>query len=106
MGKHYKFDFKIKIVQEYLNRTQGYYALTKAYGLSSTSILRRWVDQYLKYDSNSSLFIFRKTLLSGTLLYLLLKLSTLWILKFFIKPPLFYYLKCNLYKYDELSRLN
>lgn len=51
MGKHYKFDFKIKIVQEYLNGTQGYYALTKAYGLSSTSILRRWVDQYLKYGS-------------------------------------------------------
>lgn len=51
MGKHYKFDFKIKIVQEYLNGTQGYHALTKAYGLSSTSILRRWVDQYLKYVS-------------------------------------------------------
>ena len=50
-GKHYKFDFKIKIVQEYLNGTQGYHALTKAYGLSSTSILRRWVDQYLKYVS-------------------------------------------------------
>ena len=48
MGKHYKFDFKIKIVQEYLNGKQGYASLTKTYGLSSDSILKRWVNQYLE----------------------------------------------------------
>ncbi|RIO54551.1 transposase [Staphylococcus pasteuri] len=54
MGKHYKYDFKIKIVQEYLNEPQDYQTLTKSYCLSSTAILRRWVDQYLKYGSKES----------------------------------------------------
>ncbi|MEX2949560.1 transposase [Staphylococcus warneri] len=49
MGKHYSFEFKIKIVQEYLNGMQGYPALTKSYGLSSTSLLRRWVNQYVEF---------------------------------------------------------
>ena len=29
MGKHYKYEFKLKVVQEYLNSSLGYKALTK-----------------------------------------------------------------------------
>ncbi|MCE5039495.1 helix-turn-helix domain-containing protein [Staphylococcus auricularis] len=46
MGKHYKYDFKMKVVKEYLNGKQGYDKLTKKYGLPSNSMIIRWVDQY------------------------------------------------------------
>ncbi|MCG2076208.1 helix-turn-helix domain-containing protein [Staphylococcus epidermidis] len=48
MGKHYKFEIKLKIVQEYLNSSLGYERLTKKYNLSHHSMLQRWVNQYLK----------------------------------------------------------
>ncbi|MEX3426898.1 hypothetical protein QJ847_09675 [Staphylococcus hominis] len=31
MGKHYKYEFKLQVVQEYLNSSLGYKALTKKY---------------------------------------------------------------------------
>ncbi|MES3712199.1 transposase [Staphylococcus ureilyticus] len=49
MGKHYKFEFKLKIVQEYLNSSLGYKALTKKYNLKNISLIRRWVNQYLEF---------------------------------------------------------
>lgn len=48
MGKHYKFEIKLKIVQEYLNSSLGYERLAKKYNLSHRSILQRWVNQYLE----------------------------------------------------------
>ncbi|MCH8646889.1 transposase [Staphylococcus lugdunensis] len=48
MGKHYKFEIKLKIVQEYLNSSLGYKKLAKKYNLSHHSILQRWVNQYLE----------------------------------------------------------
>ncbi|WP_142991077.1 helix-turn-helix domain-containing protein [Staphylococcus felis] len=49
MGKHYKFEIKLKIVQEYLNSSLGYERLAKKYSLSHYSILQRWVNQYLEF---------------------------------------------------------
>ncbi|REH81294.1 IS3 family transposase [Staphylococcus felis] len=34
MSKHYKFEIKLKIVQEYLNSSLGYERLAKKYSLS------------------------------------------------------------------------
>lgn len=48
MGKHYKFEIKLKIVHEYLNSSLGYKRLTKKYNLSHHSLLQRWVNQYLE----------------------------------------------------------
>ncbi|MFW3613117.1 helix-turn-helix domain-containing protein [Staphylococcus caprae] len=48
MGKHYKFEIKLKIVQEYLNSSLGYERVTKKYNLSHHSMLQRWVNQYLE----------------------------------------------------------
>ncbi|WP_181895707.1 helix-turn-helix domain-containing protein [Staphylococcus felis] len=51
MGKHYKFESKLKIVQEYLNSSLGYEKLAKKYRLSHYSILQRWVNQYLEFGT-------------------------------------------------------
>lgn len=42
----YSYEFKKKLVAEYLNGDVGYDAITKKYGLGSTSILRRWISAY------------------------------------------------------------
>ena len=49
MGKHYEFEVKLKIVQEYLNGPLGYKALTKKYNLAHPSLVKRWVNQYLEF---------------------------------------------------------
>lgn len=49
MGKHYKFELKLKIVQEYLNGSLSYRDLTKKYNLSSKTTVERWVNQYLEF---------------------------------------------------------
>lgn len=42
----YSYEFKKKLVAEYFNGDVGYDAITKKYGLGSTSILRRWISAY------------------------------------------------------------
>lgn len=49
MSKKYSYEFKLKIVQEYLNGTLGYTLLSKKYNISSKSQLQKWVNQYKKY---------------------------------------------------------
>ncbi|MGV3243230.1 helix-turn-helix domain-containing protein [Staphylococcus sp. 11262D007BW] len=48
MGKHYKYEIKLKIVQEYLQGELGYLKLAEKYNLSDKSMVRRWVNQYLE----------------------------------------------------------
>lgn len=45
----YSYQFKLKIVLEYLNGTLGYNKLAKKYGLSDSILVRRWVNQYKTY---------------------------------------------------------
>jgi transposase len=42
----YSFEFKLKIVQEYLNGKGGYNSLSKKYGVPDHAQLRRWVTNY------------------------------------------------------------
>ena len=44
--KKYSTEFKMKIVQEYLNKEGGYKYLTDKYGLSNHSVVRRWINSY------------------------------------------------------------
>lgn len=48
MGKHYKYEIKLKIVQEYLQGNIGYGRLAENYNLSSESMVWRWINQYLE----------------------------------------------------------
>lgn len=49
MSKKYSYEFKLKIIQEYLNGTLGYKLLSKKYNISSKSQLQKWINQYKKY---------------------------------------------------------
>lgn len=49
MSKKYSHEFKLKIVQEYLNGTLGYTLLSKKHNISSKIQLQKWVNQYKKY---------------------------------------------------------
>jgi transposase len=42
----YSYEFKLKIVQEYLSGGGGIPSLTKKYDLGSNSVLRKWVASY------------------------------------------------------------
>lgn len=42
----YSFDFKLKVVEEYLRGEIGFTSLIRKYNISSTSLLRAWVNQY------------------------------------------------------------
>ena len=42
----YSTEFKMKIVQEYLNKEGRYKNLTDKYRLSDHSVVRRWVNSY------------------------------------------------------------
>ncbi|MSB17873.1 MULTISPECIES: IS3 family transposase [Bacillota] len=57
--KKYSTEFKMKIVQEYLNEEGGYKYLTDKYGLSDHSVVRRWVNSY-KTQGYEGLKISRK----------------------------------------------
>ena len=57
--KKYSTEFKMKIVQEYLNKEGGYKYLTDKYGLSDHSVVRRWVNSY-KTQGYEGLKISRK----------------------------------------------
>ncbi|MEQ7790571.1 transposase [Staphylococcus nepalensis] len=50
MGKHYKYKFKIKVVQEYLNSSLGYRALAKKYEMPNKSLIERWVALYKEFE--------------------------------------------------------
>lgn len=50
-GKYYKFEIKVKIVQEYLNGSLSYRALTKKYNITNKSTTERGVNQYLDFVS-------------------------------------------------------
>jgi transposase len=45
----YSFEFKKKIVQEYLGGNKGTPYLSKKYGLGSNTQLRKWVNAYREY---------------------------------------------------------
>ncbi|MGO4939585.1 transposase [Fundicoccus sp. Sow4_D5] len=45
MGK-YGLDFKLKVVMEYLNTSQGYTSLAKKYHMPSPSTIAQWVAAY------------------------------------------------------------
>ena len=49
MSKKYSYEFKLKVVQEYLNGTLGYTLLAKKYDISYKSEIQKWVNQYKKY---------------------------------------------------------
>ncbi|MCD8828900.1 transposase [Staphylococcus gallinarum] len=49
MGKHYKYEFKLKVVQEYLNSSLGYKTLTKKYEMSNKCLIQRWITQYKEF---------------------------------------------------------
>lgn len=49
MSKKYSYEFKLKVVQEYLDGTLGYLLLSKKYNISSESLLIKWVNQYKIY---------------------------------------------------------
>lgn len=53
----YNFEFKIKIVQKYLDGAGGYAYLTKKYGVSSESQLINWVNAYKEFGEEG---LFRK----------------------------------------------
>ncbi|OEK76432.1 hypothetical protein AST06_00085 [Staphylococcus saprophyticus] len=65
MGKHYKYEFKLKVVQEYLNSSLGYRALAKKYEISTKSLIERWIAQYKEFGpeglSKRSFFIITNT---------------------------------------------
>ena len=42
----YSYQFKLKIVEEYLNGTLGYSLLAKKYSIPSKSVITTWVNQY------------------------------------------------------------
>ena len=69
--KKYSTEFKMKIVQEYLNEEGGYKYLTDKYGLSDHSVVRRWVNSYktqgyeglrISRKNNSYSFEFKKNI--------------------------------------------
>ena len=42
----YSHQFKLKVVEEYLNGTLGYTLLAKKYSIPSPSVIQTWVNQY------------------------------------------------------------
>ena len=45
----YNIEFKLQVVQDYLNSPLGYTLLAKKYGLSDKSLVRRWVRYYKEF---------------------------------------------------------
>ncbi len=65
----YSFEFKKKIVEEYLNGEGSMISLSKKYGFNEHSQLRRWIAAYRKYGAeglmrcrNQSTYSFEKKL--------------------------------------------
>jgi len=51
----YSFEFKQKVVQEYLNGEEGYGLLATKYGIANKCMLQRWVSAYKKLGSDGLL---------------------------------------------------
>lgn len=45
----YSFDFKLKLVQEYLDGKGGYLYLSKEHGMNDNKQLRTWVNSYIEF---------------------------------------------------------
>ena len=48
----YSYEFKKKIVLEYLNTPEGYNSISCKYGLSNSCQLENWVAAYQKWGDN------------------------------------------------------
>lgn len=48
----YKYEFKLKIVKEYLNEKGSYKYLCDKHGFSDTKLLRQWVSAYNTYGES------------------------------------------------------
>jgi transposase len=49
----YSYDFKLKVVQEYLSDEGGYAYLANKYGIRSTALVRRWIAAYKEFGADS-----------------------------------------------------
>ncbi|VTU63105.1 hypothetical protein [Lactobacillus backii] [Dolosigranulum pigrum] len=49
MSKTYSYQFKLNIVQAYLDGPLGYHLLAKKYDVSSEQLIQNWVNQYQLY---------------------------------------------------------
>ncbi|MDD2627620.1 MAG: transposase [Clostridia bacterium] len=52
--KMYTVEEKNKIIEEYLSGSIGYYEAMRKYGLSSSSMITRWRQQYEKYGTTTN----------------------------------------------------
>ncbi|MFD2495229.1 transposase [Mammaliicoccus vitulinus] len=52
MRKKYDFNFKLKLVKEYLDGQSGYKALTLKHDISSSSVIQIWVNQYKEFGED------------------------------------------------------
>lgn len=48
----YSEEFKLKVVLDYLNGTQGYKLMAKKYHVKAESQVRRWVRAYKEFNRN------------------------------------------------------
>ena len=51
----YSYEFKKKVVQEYLDGKGGYVYIAKQNGIPTESLLRRWVNAYKKFSDEGLL---------------------------------------------------
>ncbi len=49
MSKNYSYEFKLKVVQEYLSGSIGTPLLAQKYNVSDESLIRKWVNQHKRY---------------------------------------------------------
>ncbi len=48
----YSFEFKMKVVQEYINGMGGYEFLSKQYSIPSCTQLKKWVTNYKAFGED------------------------------------------------------
>ncbi|MFV8253203.1 transposase [Aerococcus viridans] len=46
MSEKYSYEFKLKVVEEDLNGTLGHTLLAKKHHISTTSLIKKWVNQF------------------------------------------------------------
>ena len=52
MSKKYSYEFKLNLVQDYLNGTLGYTLLTKKHAISDSDLIGKWVNQYKTFGKD------------------------------------------------------
>ena len=67
----YSYEFKKKVVQEYLDGKGGYAYIAKPNGIPAESLLRRWVNAYKKFGDEG-------LLVRGKIRITLFNLNFLW----------------------------